>query len=186
MWAIPPFFLFLAWQPSWLAVGITGHFFGRWPSKDHSTKVWLQLAQWFLKRRLKCEMLRDGFQLTWPLGHVSYCHNFSSVIRPSTFHILIFSSETNGPISTKLWWNGPWVTALEICVRWSRFPTKMSAKLKIEKGGDEIKKNLPLWNHWANLNQLCRNDHWVVPFQNCVWHFRPPIKMDATAELNLT
>ena len=29
--------------------------FGRGPSKDHSTKVWLQLAQWFLKRRLLCE-----------------------------------------------------------------------------------------------------------------------------------
>jgi hypothetical protein len=25
----------------------------------HSTKVWLQLAQWFLMRRLKCEMLTD-------------------------------------------------------------------------------------------------------------------------------
>ena len=29
--------------------------FGRGPSKDHSTKVWLQLAQWFLKRRFLCE-----------------------------------------------------------------------------------------------------------------------------------
>jgi hypothetical protein len=56
----PPFFLFLAWRPSWLEVGITGHNFGRGPSKDHSTKVWLQLAQWFLRRRLKCEMLTDG------------------------------------------------------------------------------------------------------------------------------
>jgi hypothetical protein len=37
--------LFLAWRPSWLEVGITGHNFGRGPSKDHSTKVWLQLAQ---------------------------------------------------------------------------------------------------------------------------------------------
>ena len=54
-----PFFLFLAWRPSWLEVGITGHNFGRGSSKDHSTKVWLQLAQWFL-RRLKCEMLTDG------------------------------------------------------------------------------------------------------------------------------
>jgi hypothetical protein len=27
----PPFFLFLAWQPSWLEVGITGHNFGRRP-----------------------------------------------------------------------------------------------------------------------------------------------------------
>jgi hypothetical protein len=40
----PPFFLFLAWRPSWLEVGITGHNFGGGPSKDHSTKVWLQLA----------------------------------------------------------------------------------------------------------------------------------------------
>jgi hypothetical protein len=55
----PPFFLFLAWRPSWLEVRITGHNFGRGPSKDHSTKVWLQLAQWFLRRRLKCDMLTD-------------------------------------------------------------------------------------------------------------------------------
>ena len=53
-----PFFLFLAWRPSWFEVGITGHNFGRGPSKDHSTKVWLQLAQWFLRKRLKCESLR--------------------------------------------------------------------------------------------------------------------------------
>jgi hypothetical protein len=59
-----PFFLFLAWRPSWLEVGITGHNFGRGPSKDHSTKVWLQLTQWFLWRRLKCEMLTDGRQTT--------------------------------------------------------------------------------------------------------------------------
>jgi hypothetical protein len=26
-----PLFLFLAWQPSWLKVGITGHNFGRGP-----------------------------------------------------------------------------------------------------------------------------------------------------------
>jgi hypothetical protein len=45
----PPFFLFLAWWPSWLEVGITGHNFGRGPSKDHTTKVWLQLAQWSIK-----------------------------------------------------------------------------------------------------------------------------------------
>jgi hypothetical protein len=37
----PPFFLFLAWRPSWLKVGITGHTFGR---------------------GLKCEMLTDGRQ----------------------------------------------------------------------------------------------------------------------------
>jgi hypothetical protein len=34
--------------------------FWKGPSKDHSTKVWLQLAQWFLRRRLKCEIWTDG------------------------------------------------------------------------------------------------------------------------------
>ena len=51
----PPFFYFLAWRTSWLEVGITGHIFGRGPSMDHSTKVWLQLAQLFLKRRFLWE-----------------------------------------------------------------------------------------------------------------------------------
>jgi hypothetical protein len=50
-----PFFLFLAWRTSCLEVGITGHIFGRGPSKDHSTKVWLQLVQWFMRRRFVCE-----------------------------------------------------------------------------------------------------------------------------------
>jgi hypothetical protein len=40
-----------------------------------------------------------------------------SVVRPSTFHILIFSSETTGPIATKLWWNGPWMAPFQNCVR---------------------------------------------------------------------
>jgi hypothetical protein len=35
---------------------------------------------------------------------------------PSTFHILIFSSETTGPIATKLWWNGPWMAPFQNCV----------------------------------------------------------------------
>ncbi len=45
--------------------------FGRGPSKDHSTKVWLQLAEWFLRRRLKCEMLTDGRQ-TKSIGNSSH------------------------------------------------------------------------------------------------------------------
>ena len=73
------------------------------------------------------------------LGQVSYCYHFSSIVcRPSTFHILIFSSETTGPIATKLWWNGPWMAPFQNYVRWSRLPTKMATKLKIEKRGDEI------------------------------------------------
>jgi hypothetical protein len=55
----PPFYIF-----SLAAILVEnwdhGHIFGRGPHKDHSAKVCLQLAQWFLRRRLKCEMLTDG------------------------------------------------------------------------------------------------------------------------------
>ena len=64
-----PLFLFLAWRTSWLEVGITGHIFWRGPSKDHFTKVWLQLAQYFLKRRLSWE---------FPIG---FYVNLSSAVR---------------------------------------------------------------------------------------------------------
>ena len=65
------FFLFLAWRPSWLEIGITGHIFGRVPSKDHSTNAWLQLAQWFLRRRFLCE---------FPIG---FYVKLSSAVGPS-------------------------------------------------------------------------------------------------------
>ena len=68
-------------------------------------------------------------------------------------HTKIFSSETTGPIATKLLWNDPWMAPFQKCVRWSQLPTKMAAKLKIEKVGMKFKKNLLLWNYWANLNQ---------------------------------
>jgi hypothetical protein len=29
-------------------------------------------------------------------------------------HIKIFSSETTGPIATKLWWNDPWMAPFQI------------------------------------------------------------------------
>jgi hypothetical protein len=29
----------------------------------------------------------------------------------------IFSSETTGPIATKLWWNGSWMAPFQNCVR---------------------------------------------------------------------
>jgi hypothetical protein len=65
-------------------------------------------------------------------------------------HITIFSSETTGLIATKLW-----IAPFQQCIRLSRLSTKMATKLKIEKWGDEInKKNVLLWNYWANLNKI--------------------------------
>jgi hypothetical protein len=86
-----------------------------------------------------CESSAPIFRSPDSKGHMSYCHHWASVVRPSlTFHILINSSDAIGPIWTKLWWNGPWMTPFQIYVWWSRLPTKMTAKLKIEKRGDAI------------------------------------------------
>jgi hypothetical protein len=132
---------FSAWRLSWLEVGITGHNFGRGPSKDHSTKVWLQLAQWFLRRKCLCE---------FPIAsYVKLSSAVGAILVEGTNRRTHFT----GPIATKLWWNDPWMAPFQNCVRWSRLPTKIAAKLKIEKRGDEIFKNLLLWNYWANLNQ---------------------------------
>ena len=50
---------------------------------------------------------------------------------------------------------------------------------KLEKRGNEIKKKNLLWNYWANLNQICWNDPYVIPFQNCFCQRRPVSKMAA-------
>ena len=50
-----------------------------WPIKtpdtilkgDHSTKVWLKLAQWFQRRRLKCELWTDDGQRTTDDGQTT-------------------------------------------------------------------------------------------------------------------
>jgi hypothetical protein len=42
------------------------------------------------------------FSSSGPKDHVRYCHHLASVVRPLTFHIIIFSSETTWPNGTKL------------------------------------------------------------------------------------
>ena len=64
-------FSIIAWWTSWLEVGINGHIVGRGPTKDHSTKVLLQLAQWFLKRRFLCEFpIRFYVKLSSAVGAI--------------------------------------------------------------------------------------------------------------------
>jgi hypothetical protein len=50
----PPFFIF---SLAAILVGSRDHRTQIWKgsSKDYATKVWLQLAQWFLRRRFLCE-----------------------------------------------------------------------------------------------------------------------------------
>jgi hypothetical protein len=52
-------------------IRITGYIFGRGPSKDHSSKVWFQLALWFLRRRFLCEFpIRSYVKLSSSVGAI--------------------------------------------------------------------------------------------------------------------
>jgi hypothetical protein len=79
----------------------------------------------------------------------------------------IFSSETTEPISTKLFWNDPWVVGpskdhstkvwLQL-IQWflrrrflCEFPIGFYVKLSSAMRAILVKG--PLWNYWANLNQ---------------------------------
>ena len=42
-----------------MAGGVVGYNSERGPPKDHPCQVWSKLAQWFQRRRLKCEKLTD-------------------------------------------------------------------------------------------------------------------------------
>ena len=51
---------------------------------------------------------------------VSFSHHFA-------FYIFINSSETAGPILTKLWWKVSMIVLFKICVRFCRAPSNMAA-----------------------------------------------------------
>ena len=94
------------------------------------------IEYWFF-RMLNIFSPKGSGELLSPLS-VRRLSSVRPSVRPLTFHILINSSYATGPIWTKLCWNGPWMAPFQNCVRWSRLPSKMATKLKIEKRGDEI------------------------------------------------
>ena len=69
-------------------------------------------------------------------GHVSFCHHFSSIVCPQ--FSLIFSSETTGPILTKLWWDDPF----QNCIRGYNRPSNMAVITKTKKGEGFQKNHL--------------------------------------------
>jgi hypothetical protein len=59
----------------------------------------------------------------------------------------------------------------------------MAIKLKIEKRGDEIKKKIFSSETTEPIStKLCRNDPWMVAFQNCVRQHHTVSKMAAITE----
>ena len=53
-----------------------GHNFERGPSKDHFSKAWSKLAQWFLRRRLKCEKLTTEGEDIKRQNHLTFLVEF--------------------------------------------------------------------------------------------------------------
>ena len=123
------------------------------------------------------------------LGHVSYCHHFSSVVcRPSVnishFNLLLRYHWANCNQTLVEWFLGGPLPKLCPVIPTSN---QDGHQAKIEKREDEIKKkSSPMKLLIQSQPKICWNDPWVIPFQNCVRHFRPPTKMAATAELNST
>ena len=70
---IPLFFYFqLGGHLGWKSGSPDTILVGRGSSKDHSTKVWLQLAQWFLRRRFLCEFPIGSYvKLSQAVGAIS-------------------------------------------------------------------------------------------------------------------
>ena len=100
----------------------------------------IKLICLYVGQKLKSEKKTDQYQIIVsspdPKCHVSYCYHWASVVRrrPSlAFCILINSSETTGPIQTKLGRDGPWVVPFQNCVRRPRPPTKLAATAKNRK-----------------------------------------------------
>jgi hypothetical protein len=130
----------LWWNGPWMAPFKICVRWSRLPTKM-SVKLNLEKGVMKLKQNLLWNYwVNSKFGCGSHLGRrVEMLDTFLEENHPMTISSTFSSYWANGlPIATKLWWNGPWMAPFQRCVRWSRLPTKMSAKLKIEKRGDEI------------------------------------------------
>ena len=58
--------------------------------------------------------------------------------------------------------------------------------MQIRKKGMKLKKNLLLWNYWANLNQTLLKWSLGGPFQNCVRQRRSVSKMAPLLKIEIS
>ena len=99
-----------------------------------------------------------------PKGHVRYCHQLASVVRPLTFHILIFSSETTWPNGTKLGSNHLCKVLYKVSPFRSIWPINMAANNNSFFWLANVKKIFSSETAWPNGAKLGIDDPWVCPF----------------------
>jgi hypothetical protein len=116
----------------------------------------------------------------YPLGQVSYCYHWASVVSFLHFNQLLY--KTTEPIWTKLWWNGPWVVPFQNCVRQSPPPPRQPRWLSLLKIENLTENHLKIiFSETAGPigPKLWWNCLQMVLFENCVRRPRPPSKIAA-------
>ena len=111
---------------------------------------------------------------------------FAITWRPSTIHILIFSSETTGSIGTKFCRNCCWMVPFQNCIRYRGLLSITATVAKNRKRGMTFKTIFSSETARPFSAKLWLNGLWMIPFQNGIWLPGLPIKIAATAKFSLT
>ena len=141
----------LCWDEPWVVpfqiVSVSAVLYPRWPpwlkisisSNGQNCSILSQKVPKFELYKHNDELFNIYIRIFYELWTFAYFDRLCKLEkRGDEIKTKIFSSETTGPIATKLLWNDLWMVPFQNCVRWSRLPTKMAAKLKIDKRGDGI------------------------------------------------
>ena len=103
-------------------------------------------------------------------GHMRYCHHLASIIRPLTFHILIFSSETTWPNGTKLGSKHLYKVLYKVSPFRSVPPTNMAAKGNSCFWLATVLKNILLWKCLAKWSQTWQEASMQDPLESfLIW-----------------
>jgi hypothetical protein len=116
-----------------------------------------------------------------PKGHMSFCHHFASVVRPSTITKKSYPLKPLGKLRPNF---GGIVFGRSTSKVVSGCPDLQPTwplLLKIKKG-DEILKIFISETTGPIGTKLCLDSPWMIPFQNCVRQSRPPTNMATVAK----
>ena len=117
-----------------------------------------------------------------PKGHVRYCHHLASVIRPLTFHILIYSSETTGPNGTKLGRKHLYKVLYKVSSFRPIPPTNMAAKGNSCFWLANVKKIFSSETAWPNGAKLGRKHLCKILYKTSSFNSIRPTNMAAVTK----